>query len=129
MNAETTTRAFDSIKDEEFISLTTFRRNGVGVPTPVWFAVRDGRIYVQTLEGAGKIKRVQATGKVEVAPSDARGNIHGVTFVGTGRVLERAEAAHAESVIQAKYGERRTAFLQQMSASGQQRAYLEVVPS
>ena len=53
MPTETT---FDDLADEKFVSLTTFRKNGVGVPTPVWIG-RDGdALVVTTPVGSGKVK-------------------------------------------------------------------------
>jgi PPOX class probable F420-dependent enzyme len=61
----------------KYISLETFRRNGQGVRTPVWFAAEAGVTYVYTLAGSGKAKRIRRDGRVRIAPCDSRGRVAG----------------------------------------------------
>lgn len=63
-----------SMAHHKYINLTTYRKNGKAVPTPVWFAEMDGKLYVFTGAQTGKAKRIRANGRASVAPSDARGN-------------------------------------------------------
>ncbi len=94
---------FDSLNSEEYISLTTFRKNGDGVPTPVWF-VRDGdKLYVYTQAHSGKVKRIRNNGQVTVAACDVRGNVHGEPIAAQARVLTPAESTHLERLFDAKY--------------------------
>ena len=54
------------LADERFVSLTTFRRSGQPVSTPVWVG-RDGdALVVLTPSGSGKVKRLRADPRVEV---------------------------------------------------------------
>ena len=55
------------------INLTTFRKSGNEVPTPVWFVVLEGKLYVRTEASSGKVKRIRNNGRVEPAPSTVRG--------------------------------------------------------
>ena len=55
------------------IRLTTFRRDGRAVPTPVWFAEQDGVLWAFTGRTAGKVKRMRHTPRVLVCASDQRG--------------------------------------------------------
>ena len=60
---------------ERFVSLTTFRRNGEGVATPVWVA-RDGdALVVITPEGTGKLRRLRRDDRVTLRPCDRRGRV------------------------------------------------------
>jgi PPOX class probable F420-dependent enzyme len=92
-----------------YINLTTFRKNGQEVPTPVWFAEIDGRLYVFTGAQTGKAKRIRANGRARVAPSDARGKPLGnfipmrARFVQDEDLLRRADALYKR-----KYGFQRT---------------------
>jgi len=74
---ETTRVPFSSLDGESYISLTTYRKSGKPVATPIWFAEADGKVYALTLVGSGKLKRLAHTPEVEVAACDVRGNIHG----------------------------------------------------
>ena len=42
-------RPFESLEGHNYVSLTTFRRSGEAVPTTLWFALVDGRLYATTL--------------------------------------------------------------------------------
>ncbi|NJC15308.1 hypothetical protein F4558_005134 [Micromonospora profundi] len=67
----------DRLAAEKYILLTTFRKDGRAVPTPVW-AVRDGdTLAVWTRADSGKVKRIRRNGEVTVAPCDVRGRPHG----------------------------------------------------
>lgn len=46
-----------SIQGQKYISLTTFRKNGAAVHTPVWFGEEAGKLYVMTRSDSGKYKR------------------------------------------------------------------------
>ena len=63
-----------SLSDEKYLALTTFRRSGEGVVTPVWVApLSDGRIGFWTADGSGKTKRMRHTSRVTVQASDGAG--------------------------------------------------------
>jgi PPOX class probable F420-dependent enzyme len=88
---------------QKYLSLTTFRKNGTGVPTPVWFAEADGRFYVMTRSDSGKYKRIRNNPDVRIAPCNIRGKITGPEFPARARILpvERWEPARRE--VRAKY--------------------------
>jgi uncharacterized protein len=57
-----------SLASERFISLTTFRRSGVAVSTPVWVG-RDGdALVVLTPAGSGKVRRLRHDPRVQIRP-------------------------------------------------------------
>lgn len=67
--------AAPSLDRVRYVRLTTFRRTGASVHTPVWFApVADGWGVI-TETGAGKVKRIRAGSRVVIAPCDARGGV------------------------------------------------------
>jgi len=78
----------DPFKNHKYINLTTFRKNGKAVPTPVWFVIRDDRLYVHTGGQTGKAKRIRANGRAQIAPSDARGSTHGDFIGASGHVIK-----------------------------------------
>lgn len=110
MSEEDRAAPFAALRSHQYANLTTFRKNGDAVPTPVWFAVAGDRVYVQTGAGSGKVKRVHATSRLTLAPSDQRGAPRGAGGAGIARVLDGAEAIVAERALQQKYGLRRRLF-------------------
>jgi hypothetical protein len=88
-----------------YISLSTFRRNGAEVATPVWFAASGPKLYVFTMGDSGKVKRLRHTAKARVAPSDARGRVQGAARAATARVItEPAAVERAHAALRTKYG-------------------------
>jgi hypothetical protein len=88
-----------------YISLVTFRKDGREVATPVWSVAFGGKLYCYTNGNMGKVKRIRATKRVRVAPSDARGKPLGGFAEGTGRIVSEPELekrVYAE--LAAKYG-------------------------
>jgi len=97
--------ALDRLAGETYLSLTTFRRDGRAVATPVW-AVRDGDVLVVwTVADSGKVKRMRRSGTVAVAPCDFRGDLRGDPVAGhatlTGSV---AGDGRVRKLIARKYG-------------------------
>jgi uncharacterized protein len=92
-----------AIAGQKYISLKTFRKNGVGVATPVWFGEEDGKLYVMTRSGMGKTKRVRNNPQVRVAPCTIRGTVTGPEFDATARILPLEEQARARQAINRKY--------------------------
>src|ERR1700747_1986776 len=91
------------IQGQKYISLKTFRKNGAGVPTPVWFGEQDGKIYVMTRSDLGKAKRIRNNPQVRVAPCTIRGTVTGPEFAATARILPPEEQARARAAINRKY--------------------------
>ena len=79
----------DSIGDagQKYISLTTFRKNGVAVATPVWFGEDGDKLYVMTRSDMGKAKRIRNNPRVRVAPCTSRGKVTGPEFEASARIL------------------------------------------
>jgi PPOX class probable F420-dependent enzyme len=75
--------------DTRYIALTTYRRDGRPVTTPVWAAPLNGNLYVVTARSTGKVRRLRATDRVRFAPSNMNGRrILGAWHEGSGRVVE-----------------------------------------
>lgn len=91
------------IQGQKYISLTTFRKTGVGVPTPVWFGEEDGKLFVMTRSDMGKAKRIRNNPRVKVAPCTIRGKVTGPEFGATARVLPPEEHRRARKTINRKY--------------------------
>jgi len=91
------------IAGQKYISLTTFRKTGVAVPTPVWFGEDADKLYVMTRSDMGKTKRIRNNPHVKVAPSTIRGKVTGPEFTATARILPLEEHKHARETINRKY--------------------------
>ncbi len=92
---------FTSLRGRKYIDLVTFRKTGVAVHTPVWFAEADGRLYAFTRPDAGKMKRIRNNPRVEVAPSTIRGRALGPCVAATARIAP--DQAAAREAIRRKY--------------------------
>jgi PPOX class probable F420-dependent enzyme len=97
-----------TISDEKYVSVTTFRKTGVGVSTPTWIvAVDGGRVGFWTSSASGKYKRLRNNPAVVVQPSDARGRVRADSAPVDG-VAELATSGAAFDEVQgrvrAKYG-------------------------
>ncbi|HKH99658.1 MAG TPA: PPOX class F420-dependent oxidoreductase [Candidatus Sulfotelmatobacter sp.] len=91
------------LEDQNYISLKTFRKSGVGVATPVWFGEQDGKLYVMTRSDMGKTKRIRNNPQVRVAPCTMRGRVTGPEFPATARILLPEDHARARQAINRKY--------------------------
>ncbi|MFD6397278.1 PPOX class F420-dependent oxidoreductase [Nocardia sp. NPDC060249] len=88
----------------KYLLLTTFRRDGTAVPTPVW-VMRDGRtLAVWSAADAGKVKRIRNGSRVIVAPCDWRGKPLGVSVPGCAEVLAPDASTHFTALMKRKYG-------------------------
>ena len=88
----------------KYISLITFRKSGVPVPTPVWLLEEGGAIYVRTDPRSGKAKRLRRIQRVRIAPSDARGKTLGPYVEANARFVEGEDAQRIFLLIKRKYG-------------------------
>jgi PPOX class probable F420-dependent enzyme len=92
-----------AIHNQKYISLKTFRKNGVGVATAVWFGEADGKLYVMTRSDMGKTKRIRNNPQVLVAPCSVRGTVSGPEFAASARILPPEDHARARQAINRKY--------------------------
>jgi PPOX class probable F420-dependent enzyme len=92
-----------AIRGQKYISLTTFRKSGIGVATAVWFGEENDRLYVMTRSDMGKSKRIRNNPQVKVAPCTMRGRVTGAEFAATARLLPPEEHARARATINRKY--------------------------
>jgi PPOX class probable F420-dependent enzyme len=100
-----------AIQVKKYISLTTFRKNGTGVATPVWFGEEEGKLYVMTRSVMGKYKRIRNNPRVRVAPCTIRGVVTGPEFDAMARILPPEEHRHPRQAINRKYWLARVPFL------------------
>ena len=92
-----------AIRGQKYISLTSFRKNGEKVATPVWFGEDGDKLYVMTRSDMGKTKRIRNNPQVTVAPCTIRGKVTGPEVAATARILPQEEHARARQTINRKY--------------------------
>lgn len=91
--------------DQQFLTIETFRKNGMGVKTPVWFVQKEDSLYVWTGASSGKIKRARRNPDVRIAPSKADGTPLG-EWVAAKACSDDSPAAidHITQLMRKKYG-------------------------
>lgn len=93
------------VKSASYINLTTFRKSGAAVATPLWFAEHQGVLYAQTFPTAGKLKRIRHTARVTIAPCTFSGKPLGPQIDGHARIITgEQEIVLAEAALAKKYG-------------------------
>lgn len=94
--------SLDSLGAASYVLVTTFRKDGSAVPTPVWVVpLPDGALGIWTVTGSGKVKRVRRDPRVLVGPCDFRGRPLGPEVSGTATVVD---AAPLRPLLARKYG-------------------------
>ena len=104
--------AIAQFANAKYLNLETFRKSGIGVRTPVWFAQAPAQsdtvsvptvFYVYSESGAGKVKRIRNNPKVRVAPCTFRGNLRGAWVEARARICTGEEAACGQQLLRHKY--------------------------
>jgi PPOX class probable F420-dependent enzyme len=119
------------LKKANYLSLATFRKSGVAVETPVWFAEEDDKFYIFSAGNAGKIKRLKNSPRCHIAACTMNGRITGDRVEAQSRVLTAADDIDtALAALRRKYGWQMaiTNVMSQLSGKMGQRAYIVVTP-
>lgn len=98
-----------NLAGEKYINVETYRKNGRGVRTPVWFVESSGGdgsilLYVRTSDDTGKYKRIRNNPSVQIAPCDMRGSVKGSWVKGEARIANEEEKLKAFKMLEKKYG-------------------------
>ena len=102
---------FTAFDGQKYLNLETFKKNGQGVKTPVWFAAEpsvkldshDAKLYVYTIGVSGKAKRIRNNPRVNIAPCDMRGRLKGDWLPARAEILAGPEAHHGMQLLNKKY--------------------------
>ncbi|NBU63146.1 MAG: PPOX class F420-dependent oxidoreductase [Chloroflexia bacterium] len=124
--------AFEQLQSQQFMNLITYRKSGIEVRTPVWFAQDGDNLYVMTGKDAGKIKRIRNNPSIVVEPSDRTGNPLGPTQQGYAHVIsDPAIESRAIKLLNQKYGFMKRMFdLMALFSGGlKNRAYIMIAPA
>jgi PPOX class probable F420-dependent enzyme len=112
------------------MNLTTFRKTGKAVATPVWFAEANGRIYVYTAPDSGKVKRLRNNPRVQVAPCTFSGKVLGPAVEAQACILAVGETDRARAALLREYGwQARLGLFFSRLRRREPPAYLEIIPA
>jgi len=90
------------LKSRRYISLTTFKRDGTPVSTPVWVVSDDGkRLLVWSGAKTWKVRRIRRNPQVLVAPANFRGKEKGKRVEAVARVTDHPRI---DELLRQKYG-------------------------
>ncbi|WP_327434159.1 PPOX class F420-dependent oxidoreductase [Streptomyces sp. NBC_01236] len=96
--------SLDTLGSGKYLLITSYRKNGTGVATPVW-VVRDGAaLGAWTPADSWKVKRIRNRADVLVGPCDVRGNPTGEQVPATAEAVDAAATAHYRQLVARKYG-------------------------
>ena len=95
------------LADQPFVSLTTFRKSGAPVATPLWIVAHADGVAFWTPTKTGKVKRLRRSGAVELRPCSRRGNVADDAPVVSGEARlsdDPRDLREVEAALRAKYG-------------------------
>jgi PPOX class probable F420-dependent enzyme len=90
--------------NKKYLNLESYRRDGGGGRTPLWFVEDKGVLYFYTVAHSYKVNRIRNNPRVRVVPCDIRGKVKGEWVDATARRLDVAEARYANDLLNRKYG-------------------------
>ncbi len=94
---------FAALSATDYILLTTFRRDGRAVATPVHVVAEADMVFFRTWDVSGKAKQLRHTSTVEVAPCNARGRNPGPAVRARAVLLNGAASEQAARVLAKKH--------------------------
>ncbi len=100
----TVVSSLKELGDTSYALVTTFRKDGRAVPTPVWIVPFEDGLAFWTVKTVGKVKRIRRDGRVTVATCDLRGNNAGPAVEGVAEILDQSGTERVRAAIRRKYG-------------------------
>lgn len=124
-----TTASFAALADPRYVNITTYRKNGTTVRTPVWICLENDKAYLWTSLDSFKAKRLQNNPACELTPCNANGKKEfGPTVQGTARLLPAADFAAKRALFRKKYGWQGYLFEVINASRRTPQCYFEILP-
>jgi uncharacterized protein len=112
---------------QQYLNLETFRKNGAGVKTPVWFVADGATLFVRTMANSGKVKRVRNHPMVNIAPCKMDGTPLGDWMEASARESsDRDLERKVDRLLAQKYGLMKTLFGLASTLQGRKSTILEM---
>lgn len=95
----------DEIVRSRYVSLTTYRKDGTAVATPVWHVPQGAELWIVTEARSAKVKRIRNNAQVTVTPCSVRGTVDpdAPSATGRARLLDDAGTAQARKLLARRY--------------------------
>jgi PPOX class probable F420-dependent enzyme len=118
---------YKPFEKQKYLNIETFRKNGEGVRTPVWF-VQDGEVlYARTMANSGKVKRIRNNGQVKIAPCKMDGALLGDWQPASAREVDDSEIDRkVDQLLDKKYGLLKKIFYLRGNSASNQYTILEM---
>lgn len=94
----------DLFQGKKYLNLETYRKNGEGVTTPVWFVEHQGQLVIITEAHSGKVKRARNNPQVRVAPCTVNGTLLGDWLPASIHFLPEDQSREMDRLFNRKYG-------------------------
>lgn len=99
------TAPFGQAGTAKYVQLTTFRKDGTPVATPLWAALDGDKLVMWTVTDSWKVKRIRRNPEVLVQACDARGKkAFGDIVKGTAEIQDAGGTERTRKAIAKKYG-------------------------
>ena len=112
---------------QQYLNIESFRKNSMGVKTPVWFVEDGGTLFVRTETTSGKVKRIRNNRQVHIAPCKMDGALLGDWIEASARVVNDQEIDRkVDRLLGKKYGLMKTLFGLASSIQGRKNTIIEI---
>src|SRR4051794_37397245 len=111
------------------MNLATFRKSDEPVVTPVWYVILDGKLYVRTGTGSGKVRRIRNNPRVLLASATVRGKKVGPESEAKARILGSGEEELAGKAMESLQRRYKTMPLVDLFVGREELAMLEIIPA
>ena len=91
--------SLEPLRQTKTILLTTYKRDGTPIATPVSISFDGGRAFFRSYDKAWKTKRLRNNHRVEVAPCNLRGKTTGEPIPAQATLLNEDESREAAAAL------------------------------